>query len=68
MKIAYVKVSALRSSVEEESFRMTTEGRRCLLLLAKERRKDPLVIRRFARKAGQLAAVFVDKIRVAALR
>jgi len=66
--IAYVKVSALRSSAEEESFRKTAEGRRFLLLLAKERRKDPLVIRRFARKVGQAAAVFVDKMRFAALR
>ncbi len=60
--IAYMRVRACRSVFEEMQMRKTSEGRKHLLVIAKERRKEPLALRRAPRMMGQMAAQSVNAI------
>ncbi len=59
---AYMLVLSCRTASEEEALRNTPEGRGALLLIAKERRKVPLFIRRFPRLAGRAAREKYEEI------
>jgi hypothetical protein len=60
--VAYMRVHACRNTAEEMALRKTPEGRKYFLLIAKERRKEPLALRRLPRLMGQAARKRVDKI------
>jgi hypothetical protein len=60
--VAYMRVNSCRTPAAEAALRKTPEGRKYFLLIAKERRKEPLALRRFPRLMGQVARKRVDKI------
>jgi len=62
LTIAYFRVHALKNREDETAFRRTPEGRKCLLLIARERRKEPLEIRRLPMLMGKTAAESICKI------
>jgi hypothetical protein len=58
--IAYMRVHACRTPAEEMELRKTPEGRKCFLLIAKERRKEPVALRRLPRLMGQAARKTIE--------
>ncbi len=59
--VAHIRLYACRTPAEEAKLRKTPEGRKHLLLIAKERRKEPLYLRRLPRMLGQAFKKNIDK-------